>query len=133
MVNHLHLIWQMQSRIKRSSLQSDFLKYTAQRIKKDLSKNHPTVLPHFLVKTKDREHQFWERNPLSVEIWSEKVLVQKLRYIHENPVRAGLCQFPDEYKYSSACFIKLESIIGVFLHIIATNYFQLLVWGSIFC
>jgi len=44
--------------------------------------------------------------PLSVEIWSEKVLKQKLKYLHKNPVRAGLCRFHEEYKYSSALFYK---------------------------
>jgi len=55
---------------------------------------------------KTGEHQFWERNALSFEILSEKVLIQKLRYIHENPVRAGLCIYPEDYKYSSALFYK---------------------------
>ena len=27
---------------------------------------------------------------------------QKLRYIHENPVRAGIVEKAEEYKYSSA-------------------------------
>lgn len=96
----------MQPKIKRSHLQRDFLKFTAQKIKRDLEHNHPKVLFHFLVNAKDRKYQFWERNPLSVAIWSEKVLKQKLRYLHENPVRAGLCRFPEEYKYSSALLYK---------------------------
>ena len=63
-------------------------------------------LKDYFVNAKDRQYQFWERNALSVEIWSEKVLIQKLRYIHENPVRAGLCIYPGDYKYSSALFYK---------------------------
>jgi putative transposase len=106
MINHIHLIWQMRAGIKRSNLQRDFLKFTAQEIERDLQKNHQRVLSHFLVNAKDRKYQFWERNPLSIEIWSEKVLKQKLRYLHENPVRAGLCKFAEEYKYSSALFYK---------------------------
>ena len=106
MPNHLHIIWQMQAGIKRMNVQRDFLKYTAQRIKADLKCNHPDILSQFLVNAKDREYQFWERNPLSVDLWSEKVLRQKLRYLHENPVRAGLSSFPEEYKYSSALLYK---------------------------
>jgi hypothetical protein len=75
---------------KRDAVQRDFLKYTAQQIKKDMVRNHPEELKDYRVNAKDRKHQFWERNPLSVEIWSEKVLVQKLKYIHENPVRTGV-------------------------------------------
>jgi len=43
MENHLHLIWQMQAGIKPADVQRDFLKYTAQKIKKDLAENHPQV------------------------------------------------------------------------------------------
>jgi len=104
----------------------NFLKFTAQKIQRDLIKNHPRVLSHFFVDAADRKYQFWERNPLSVEIWSEKVLKQKLRYLHENPVRAGLCRFPEEYKYSSALFYKTGIDHWGFL-IIVINYDRLLV------
>lgn len=87
---------------KREAVQRDFLKYTAQQIKKDMVVHRYDELSEFRVDAKDRKYQFWERNPLSIEIWSEKVLIQKLKYIHENPVRSGLCRFPEEYKYSSA-------------------------------
>jgi REP element-mobilizing transposase RayT len=106
MDNHIHVIWQLQSGRKRDEVQRDFLKYTAQLIKKDMIKNHTEDLKDFMVNAKDRKYQFWERNPLPVEIWSEKVLLQKLKYMHENPVRAGLCKYSDDYKYSSALFYK---------------------------
>ena len=47
MDNHIHLIWQMMWDIDPEAVQRDFLKYTAQRIKKDLQKNHPEVLSQF--------------------------------------------------------------------------------------
>ena len=106
MDNHIHIIWQLQAAIKRENVQRDFLKYTAQQIKKDMIINQPGKVEEFLVNAKDRKYQFWERNPLSVEIWSEKVFLEKLKYIHQNPVRAGICQWPDDYKYSSALFYK---------------------------
>ena len=71
-----------------------------------MMKDHPEELREFLVNAKDRKYQFWERNPLSIEIWSEKVLLEKLKYMHENPVRAELCKYADDYKYSSALFYK---------------------------
>jgi putative transposase len=106
MVNHIHAIWQMKAGIKRENLQRDFLKFTEQKIEKDLKRCHPKVLSHFLVNAADRRYQFWERNALSIEIWSEKVLEPKLNYIHENPLRAGLCRAPGQYKYSSALFYE---------------------------
>jgi putative transposase len=106
MNNHIHLIWQMCAGIDPNAVQRDFLKYTAQKIKTDFNKFHPAVLELFRVNAKDRKYQFWERNPLSVELRTDKVILQKLKYIHENPVRAGLCSFPEEYKYSSAGFYE---------------------------
>ena len=118
MDNHIHIVWHLQPNKKRDSVQRDFLKYTAQQIKKDMSVNHPDELVAFLVNAKDRKYQFWERNPLSVELWFEKVLLQKLKYLHENPVRARICRFPEQYKYSSALFYHTgEDNWGFLTHI----------------
>ena len=115
MDNHLHLIWQMQAGVKAKDVQRDFLKYTGQKIKADLQKNHPQVLERFKVKAKDRRYQFWERNSLSIELSSEKVFKQKLNYIHQNPVKAGLCKLPEEYRYSSASLYELNKTEWEFL------------------
>ena len=32
--------------------------------------------------------------------------MQKLKYMHDNPVRAGICKYSGEYKYSSAMFYE---------------------------
>ena len=107
MQNHIHLIWQMLNNHKRENVQRDFLKFTAQKIKNDLTKNHPEVLSKFEVNAKDRRYQFWERNPLSVDLYTEAVFIQKLEYIHLNPVQAQLCSLPEEYWYSSARFYEI--------------------------
>lgn len=80
------------------------MKYTAQMILKELRNNHTTVLKLFKVNAKDRTYQIWERNPLSVSLFSRNIFLQKLDYIHNNPVCAGVCALPEEYKYSSAAF-----------------------------
>jgi putative transposase len=115
MDNHLHLIWQMRAGINSQAVQRGFLKFTAQQIKKDLIKNHPAILAHFKVDAKDRHYQFWERNSLSIELRRDKVFQQKLAYIHYNPVTAGLCNFPEEYHYSSASFYLLNKSEWEFL------------------
>jgi REP element-mobilizing transposase RayT len=106
MDNHLHLIWQMMGDNDPQAVQRDFLKYTAQRIKKDLEINHPSVLEHFKVDAKDRHYQFWERNAMSIELRNHPAFVRKLEYIHWNPVRAEMCAVPEDYKYSSALFYE---------------------------
>ena len=106
MDNHMHIVWQMQPGIKRDAVQRDFLKITAQKIKKDMLRFNKKKLIEFKVDAEDRKFQFWERNPLSVDLWSREAVIQKLNYIPQNPVRAGLCIHAEEYKYSSAKFYK---------------------------
>ena len=64
------------------------------------------MLNEFLVEAKDRAYQIWERNSLSIDLWSEKLFIQKLEYIHNNPCKYPwhLSTYPEEYKYSSAKF-----------------------------
>jgi REP element-mobilizing transposase RayT len=108
MPNHIHLIWQIQDGFKRDNIQMRFLKFTAQQMKFRLIDTNDCRLPGFLVKAKDRQYQFWERNALSIDLWSPKVFTQKMDYIHNNPLQEKwrLVQYPEDYKYSSAKFYE---------------------------
>jgi putative transposase len=50
----------------------------------------------------DRAYHFWKRCAKSKELYDDDIFEQKLEYIHHNPVKAGLCNLPEEYIYSSA-------------------------------
>ncbi len=104
MHNHIHLIWQAMNEFTPSRIQASFMKYTAQQIKRSLIKNNSDTLAGFKVNKYDREYQIWKREPLSIELITESMFIQKLEYIHYNPVSAGLCKIPEEYYYSSAKF-----------------------------
>ena len=104
MSNHLHLIWQALPGKTPAQVQHSFMKFTAQQIKFDLMNNDDEQLNEFRVNAKDRTYQFWERNPLVVDLYTEAVFTQKLDYIHNNPVKAGLCNLPEAYYFSSARF-----------------------------
>jgi putative transposase len=104
MHNHFHLIWQLLGGHKRSSVQRDLLKYTGQSILRDLKDMNVPMLNELRVDTSDRKYQVWERNALSISLSNEYFLTQKLNYIHNNPVRAGLCKHPEQYRYSSASY-----------------------------
>ena len=104
MPNHIHLIWQIQDGHKNVQLR--FLKFTAQQFKFRLIDTGNTFLKAFEVNAKDRQYQFWERNSLSVDLWTPAVFKQKLEYIHNNPIQEKwhLTELPEDYKYSSAKF-----------------------------
>jgi len=106
MDNHFHMIWQMVGDHLRENVQRDFLKFAGQQILKRLRNINSNLLPTLLVQAMDRKYQVWERNSLGIALWSSDVFIQKLNYIHTNPVRAGLCKNSDEYKYSSARFYE---------------------------
>ena len=112
MINHVHLIWQMHPFVDPKAVQRDFLKYTAGKIKTDLAKHHPAVLDHFLVNAKDRKYQFWEREALSVELRTREIFLQKLDYIHWNPVRAGYVRCRKTINILQLAFMKWELITG---------------------
>ena len=104
MNNHIHLIWQAMNEFTPSNVQASFMKYTAQQIKRSLVKDNPAMLASLKVNKYDRDYQIWKREPLSIELLSGSMFIQKLEYIHYNPVTAGLCKVPEEYYYSSAKF-----------------------------
>jgi putative transposase len=104
MENHIHLIWQMYNENKREEVQHSFLSYTAKQLKKALEQDDPKFLEAFRVNAKDRMYQIWERNALSIDLFTPAVFDQKLAYIHYNPLKAGLCKYPEDYRFSSARF-----------------------------
>jgi putative transposase len=44
---------------------------------------------------------FWQERYYDFNVWSEAKCVEKLRYIHRNPVRRGLVEKPEDWKWSS--------------------------------
>lgn len=108
MPNHFHLIWQLMSDHPLSYTQLRFMKYIAQKIKFDLLDHHPDVLNQFKVDRNDREYQIFKERPLSVPLFTDSVVLQKMRYIHRNPIQAKwkLCEKSTDYRWSSAAFYE---------------------------
>ncbi len=48
----------------------------------------------------DAEH-FWQKRYYDFNIRNYAQLVEKFRYIHRNPVKAGLCERPEDWEWSS--------------------------------
>jgi putative transposase len=47
------------------------------------------------------EAHFWQRRFYDFNVWSEKKLLEKLRYMHANPVQRKLVQHPRDWPWSS--------------------------------
>ena len=94
------------------------MSYTAHEFKKRLlNRGEKHLLEKYRVNLIDRTFQFWQRDCVVKECWGEDFFEQKLDYIHNNPVIAGIVDYPENYIYSSACdyngikgLVKLELI-----------------------
>jgi len=43
----------------------------------------------------------WQRRFYDFNVWSERKRIEKLRYMHRNPVRRGLVAQPEQWVWSS--------------------------------
>ncbi len=109
MPNHIHLIWKISDGFARKDVQAAFFSFTGHEFKKYLKANDKSTLESHYVDDMDRVYQFWERDSLAKECFTEKFLMQKFEYIHKNPCAPhwNLATIPEEYKWSSASFYLL--------------------------
>jgi putative transposase len=52
--------------------------------------------------SRNSTYQFWRQDNQPKELFSTSFLREKLNYIHNNPVEAGIVSKAEEYLYSSA-------------------------------
>ena len=50
----------------------------------------------------NQHYQIWQQHNHPMELDSAGIIDQKADYIHNNPVKAGLVDFPENWRYSSA-------------------------------
>jgi putative transposase len=46
-------------------------------------------------------HRFWQARFYDFNVWTERKRIEKLRYIHRNPVTRGLVASPEQWQWSS--------------------------------
>ena len=89
----------------------DFKQFTSKTIVKAIKENpresrKEYLLTHFSQVANKvsnvNNFQFWRHDNKPIELWSNKVIKEKIDYIHQNPVEAGLVFKPEDYVYSSA-------------------------------
>jgi len=47
-------------------------------------------------------YQFWQQHNHPIELNTNEIIDQRLNYLHNNPVEAGVVLSPEDYLYSSA-------------------------------
>lgn len=108
MPNHIHAVWEMLDLNGKETPLASFNKFTSHQFLTDLRSYHPQVLTHFTVSEGKRRHRFWQRDPLAVLMDSSEKVLQKIDYIHNNPLQEhwNLAIRPEDYHWSSAKFYE---------------------------
>ena len=111
MSNHVHLIASAHEGIKLADIMRDMKKFTSQRIIAAIAENQQESRKDWLLwmfkragaKNKNNEtYQFWQQDNHPIELSTNEMIDQRMDYLHNNPVKAGLVWEPQHYKYSSA-------------------------------
>ncbi len=63
---------------------------------------------------RNKTYQLWTHDNHAIHLYSEKFIKEKLMYIHNNPVKAGIVEHPEEYLYSSARnYASLDAVLDI--------------------
>lgn len=111
MTNHMHLIFRSIGKQKPQNILGDFKRHTSKTIVKAISENPKESRKEFLLdqfekaarkSSNVKQNQFWRHDNRPIELWSNKVIAEKINYVHNNPVEKGLVFNAEDYIYSSA-------------------------------
>jgi putative transposase len=111
MSSHVHMIIARHGRQELEDVIRDIKKYTSVKMIEAIE-NSPAEsrreLLLWLFKRAGRNnsnkthYQFWQQDYHPIELNTNEKLNQRLEYVHNNPVHAGLVRYPEHYLYSSA-------------------------------
>jgi REP element-mobilizing transposase RayT len=103
MPDHTHVITDNSRKMK------DVLRYlngiSAKRVIDYLKENKfESSLAKLRIQERENKHKHsvYQHRPNALRLIGEDAFMQKVNYIHLNPVRAGLVDHPDDYLYSSS-------------------------------
>jgi len=86
MPNHVHTLFTAQQGWELSQIAHSWKSFTGNECNRLL----------------ERKGEFWQREPFDRYIRNQKHYDSAIRYIENNPVNAGLCRRPEDWRWSSA-------------------------------
>ena len=107
MSNHLHLIASSPDNL--NIIIRDFKSYTAHQLSKSIFESDESrkewiemVFRYNAKKYRGRALNIWHPSNYPTVLYSPKVIQQKIDYVLQNPVKAGIVSCPEHYLYCSA-------------------------------
>ena len=74
------------------------------RVKQELERKNDPLLQKLTIRERPGKSvfRFWQEGPgYDRNLWTPDAMIDAANYIHDNPVRRGLCQKPEDWKWSS--------------------------------
>ncbi|MCB0488158.1 MAG: transposase [Cyclobacteriaceae bacterium] len=110
MSNHIHMIIGRNGSYDVQDIVRDFKKYSSVTICRLIENSGDSRKDWMLgvfskaadSSNKHRKYKFWQNQYHPIELNTNEMMEQKLDYIHQNPVKAGIVEKEEEYVYSSA-------------------------------
>jgi len=111
MTNHLHMLTRRMDN-DLNELLGRFKGFTSKEMLKEIQENPKESRKEWLLhqfkffaqkNAQYSKYHLWQNKNYPTQIYSPEVFMQKMNYIHQNPVRAGMVTDPAHYIYSSAC------------------------------
>jgi REP element-mobilizing transposase RayT len=111
MNNHIHAIISAAPGYKIHNFMRDFKKFTSKKVVGSIENNIQESRKQWMLNmfgyagrnnNSNTEYQFWQQDYHPIALNNEIKIRQRLHYLHENPVRAGIVWEAKDYKYSSA-------------------------------
>jgi putative transposase len=116
MPEHFHLLIRPQPAADTVRFMRELKKRSAQQIIAALNTNRHNPRCHAMLTRlqlpptvhSDAHHRVWQRRYVPFNVFSEKKHMEKLDYMHYNPVKKRLVRSPDQWPWSSFRFYDLN-------------------------
>ena len=111
MNDHLHMIISAEYDFSLSNLIRDFKKFASKRIVSEIEGSNKESRKKWILwlirsngkfNPNNSRNQFWQQESHPIELSTSEMIHQKVEYIHQNPVKAGIVWLAEHYIYSSA-------------------------------
>lgn len=111
MTNHVHMIISKKRETLLQDIMRDIKKFTSTKIISKIISNEKESRRQWMfnifsnagkANCNNKYNQFWKQDNHPFILLTVKFLNQKINYLHDNPVRAGFVNQPEDWTYSAA-------------------------------
>lgn len=110
MSNHLHMVCKAVGEIGLPEIMRDFKKFTSKQVISNIEAE-PESRREWMLKyfeeacyklKRNQKYKVWQDGYHAELLFSKKFILQKINYIHNNPVKERIVDQPEDYIFSSA-------------------------------